>query len=102
VLVFSLSTRDTIEGYLLERLVRMIRMFELVVGELDLILGDVDKPGETRSFEDMIVNAWRSSEDELDLQVAFDTIGEQFDKARGRYLDTRLLNEDLFATLELE
>lgn len=96
VTVFNLSTRDTLEAYLLELLVRKIKMFELVVGELDLILGDVDKLGESRSFEDMIVNAWMSAEDEIDLQVSFDTIGDQFEQARGRYLDTRVLNEEVF------
>lgn len=102
VLVFNLTTRDTLEAYLLELLVRKIRMFELVVGELDLILGDVDKLGENRSFEELVVNAWMSAEDEIDLQVSFDEIGSQFEQARSRYLDTRLLNEEVFDQIDLE
>jgi len=86
---------------LLDLLIRKIRMFELVVGELDLILGESDKPGEVAgSFYDMVKNAWSSAEDEFDLQISMDEIGERFSKSRARYLDTRLLNEEVFNVLE--
>ncbi|PJB45283.1 MAG: helicase SNF2 [Deltaproteobacteria bacterium CG_4_9_14_3_um_filter_63_12] len=101
VLVFNFSTKDTLEAYLLDLLIRKIRMFELVVGELDLILGESDKPGEVAgSFYDMVKNAWSSAEDEFDLQISMDEIGERFSKSRARYLDTRLLNEEVFNVLE--
>jgi SNF2 family DNA or RNA helicase len=102
VTVFNLSTRDTLEAHLLDLLVKKIKMFELVVGELDLIIGDVERPGEVRSFEDMVVNAWMHAEDEVDLQVSFDQIGEQLEQARGRYLDARLLNEEVFDLIASE
>ncbi|MDX9720667.1 MAG: SNF2-related protein [Myxococcota bacterium] len=100
VLVFNLSTRDTLEAYLLEVLVRKIRMFELVVGELDLILGDAGSAGESVSFEELIRDAWLGAEDEIDLQVAIDAIGERFEQSRSRYFDTRKLNEEVFDLLD--
>lgn len=100
VVIFNLSTKDTLESYLLDLLVRKIRMFELVVGELDLILGDFDKPGETRSFEDLVMNAWLHSEDEMDLQMHIEEIGQRFERSRERYVDRRVLNEEMFELLK--
>jgi SNF2 family DNA or RNA helicase len=42
VTIFNLSCNETIEAHVLELLARKIRMFELVIGELDLILGNVE------------------------------------------------------------
>ncbi len=101
VSVFNLSTRDTLEAYLLDLLVQKIRMFELVVGELELILGDVGPSGEASSLEAMVKRAWMDSEDEIHLQVAIEEIGERFTQSRSRYLDTRVLNEDVFDQLDV-
>ena len=37
--IYNFTTRDTVEDYVLEILHRKINMFELVVGEMDMILG---------------------------------------------------------------
>ena len=100
VSIFNLCTSDTLEAYLLDLLVKKIRMFELVVGELDLIIGDNERPSESKSFEELFTQAWLSSEDEIDLQISLDTLGESFEDARKRYLDRRVLNEDLFNALD--
>lgn len=44
---------DTIEAHILEILDVKINMFQLVVGELDVILGDLT---EKRDFEDLIMD----------------------------------------------
>jgi SNF2 family DNA or RNA helicase len=69
VLIFNLAGRDTIEAYILDLLARKIRMFELVVGELDLVLGNIDSK---RSFEALLRDAWisSSSDQELAQQIA--------------------------------
>jgi superfamily II DNA or RNA helicase len=69
VIIFNLAGRDTIEDYILNLLARKIRMFELVVGELDLVLGNVDSK---RSFEALLRDAWinSSSDQELVRQIA--------------------------------
>src|SRR5437870_5250298 len=60
--VVNVWAEDTVEANLMELLDRKIHMFELVVGELDLILGNLD---ERRSFEDLMMDIWvlRQAED---------------------------------------
>lgn len=66
VTVFNLTANDTIEAYILDLLAYKIRMFELVIGELDLILGDL---GDRRSFEQYVEHAWAHSFSEEELQT---------------------------------
>ena len=54
VFVFNLAGAGTIESYVLEVLQEKIKMFQLAVGQLDLILGARFTEG--RSFEEMIWN----------------------------------------------
>src|SRR6185295_7418694 len=55
VRVINLVARGTIEAYVLEILDRKIRMFELIVGEMEEILGAWQPHG---SFEDEIFRRW--------------------------------------------
>jgi SNF2 family DNA or RNA helicase len=50
--IFNLSSQDTIEAYILKLLDEKINMFELVIGEMDMILGDLD---EDKDFEETIM-----------------------------------------------
>jgi superfamily II DNA or RNA helicase len=54
VLVFNLVLEGTIEEQILRVLQKKIRLFELAIGQLDLILGDLIR--EENSFEDRIWN----------------------------------------------
>jgi len=58
VRVINLAARGTIEAYVLEILDRKIRMFELVVGEMEEILGTWQQHG---SFEDEVFRRWVES-----------------------------------------
>ncbi|MBI5709358.1 MAG: DEAD/DEAH box helicase [Candidatus Eisenbacteria bacterium] len=58
VRVINLVARGTIEAYVLEILERKIRMFELVVGEMEEILGAWQPHG---SFEDEVFRRWTDS-----------------------------------------
>ncbi len=96
VTILNLAFEDTIEGHLVELLARKIRLFELVVGELDLILGEM---GEKRSFEDLVAQAWRTQRSGRGLAAAFEGIGQELDAARGRYADVRRASDALGALL---
>src|SRR6185503_19474300 len=58
VRVINFAARGTIESYVLEILDRKIRMFELVVGEMEEILGTWQPHG---SFEDEVFRRWTES-----------------------------------------
>ncbi len=95
VYIYNLSAADTIESYILELLDAKINMFQLVVGELDMILGNLK---EKKDFEDMIMEIWARAADTGELRKNMDALGEQMVEAKNHYysvkkLDDRLLGE---------
>jgi SNF2 family DNA or RNA helicase len=82
VTIFNLSCMETIEAHIIELLTRKIRMFELVIGELDLILGSLEGP---KSFEELLREAWEASASDLDLRERMRTLGDLLTQARHRY-----------------
>lgn len=96
--VVNLWAEDTVEAYLIELLDRKIHMFELVVGELDLILGDLDA---RRSFEDLLMDIWALKEAEA-RRAALGRLGESLLKARARYETVKELNDVLLKDVSEE
>ncbi len=96
--VVNLWAEDTVEAYLIELLDRKIHMFELVVGELDLILGDL---GARRSFEDLLMDIWTLKEAEA-RRAALGRLGESLLKARARYETVKERNDRLLADVSEE
>ncbi len=86
VSIFNLSCSETIEAYIIELLARKIRLFELVIGELDLILGTIEGD---KSFEDLLREAWQAAESESDLRARLAAMGDVLSNARARYDDVR-------------
>lgn len=95
VSIFSLSIRHTIEAHVLNLLARKIRMFELVVGELDLILSEVE---EKKTFEHVVQDIWLTSKNEEEMQEQFNRFGDRLDQARKSYekfKQTEILTSEL-------
>ena len=92
VFVFNLVARGTVEEQILRLLDEKINMFELVVGEVGAILGELD---EERNFAELVLDAW------LDTTAAgqagaFDALGHRLDEARTQYSDAKALDDALF------
>jgi len=79
--VVNVWAEDTVEAYLIELLDRKIHMFELVVGELDLILGNLEA---RRPFEDLMMDIWVLRQAE-ERRAALRRLGESLVRARGQY-----------------
>lgn len=92
VTIFNLSCNETIEAHIIELLARKIRMFELVIGELDLILGQLDG---TKSFEEMLRAAWEASASEHELGERIRALGDMLTSAYNRYTGIRNVNQTL-------
>ncbi len=95
VRIYNLSAAGTVEAYILELLDAKINMFQLVVGELDMILGNLDQK---KDFEELVMDIWAQATDETDLRRRLDHLGEQLIEAKKHYqavkeLDERLLGE---------
>jgi len=92
VVIVNLWARDTIEEYVMELLDKKINMFELVIGELDLILGRLD---EARTFEDVLMDIWTVKD--LDRRrEELKRFGEELLAARQKYTSTKSYEEALF------
>ncbi|MGQ0796802.1 MAG: DEAD/DEAH box helicase [Methanobacteriota archaeon] len=87
--VVNVWARDTVEEYLIELLDRKIHLFEVVVGELDLILGNLD---DARPFEEILMDIWTLREAEA-RRAALDRLGDALVAARARYRGATDLTE---------
>jgi SNF2 family DNA or RNA helicase len=92
VFVFNLVTSGTIEDAILRILDEKINMFELVVGEVGAILGEID---DQQDFSSMVLDAWLQSTED-DRAAAFATLEGQLLAARRQYDDAKQLDEALF------
>jgi SNF2 family DNA or RNA helicase len=86
VLLTNLACRGTIEERILHILETKINMFELVVGELDMILGRID---EDFDFEKAVFDAFTSTENDSAFASRMDEIGADLAAARTSYLADR-------------
>ncbi|WP_335871118.1 DEAD/DEAH box helicase [Bacillus sp. 2205SS5-2] len=93
VFVYNLVAKDTIEDYILNLLDRKINMFELVVGEVDAILGDVE---EKEDFADLMMNAWVLSDNPAEIERELDQIGDKMFENKQKLLKQKKLDEYLF------
>jgi len=93
VRIYNLSARETVEDYLLQILDQKLNMFELVIGEMDMILGHLS---DERDFEDLLLDVWVRGLSEEDLQAGFNQLGDTLLQARQEYQKTREYDEALF------
>ncbi|NQT20442.1 MAG: DEAD/DEAH box helicase family protein [Planctomycetes bacterium] len=93
VFIFNLCTAGSLEERLLRLLNDKIRMFELIVGEVGSILGNLEGGEE---FESLILNLWLRSKNAAELDTAFEQLGESLLGAHEQYLKTKELDEALF------
>ncbi|MBI5302119.1 MAG: DEAD/DEAH box helicase [Chloroflexi bacterium] len=93
VFVFNLAAADTLEAAVLHLLEAKIAMFELVIGEIDMILGNLD---EEKEFEEVVTDLWVQSRDDSDFRSALDRLGDQLLSAKENYLRQRAQEERLF------
>lgn len=97
VSIFNLSSNETIEAHILHLLAYKIRMFELVIGELDLILGTLDAHA---SFEDLVRQAWEASRSEGELAQRMGAIGAAIERSRRDFEQVQQANRMLNDWLE--
>jgi SNF2 family DNA or RNA helicase len=93
VQVYNFCAAGSIEDHILEILDRKINMFELVVGEIDMILGRLQGEEE---FSDMVYDIWVQHADEAERQKAFNALATKLKRARSAYEKSKELDEKLF------
>lgn len=93
VFVFNICSKGSLEERILRLLDEKIRMFELVVGEVGSILGNLD---EGDQFESLVLDMWINAGDEAELDQSFESLGEALIDAQEKYVSARELDEALF------
>jgi hypothetical protein len=91
--VYNFCAVGSIEDRILEILDRKINMFELVVGEIDMILGRLQGEEE---FSELVYDIWVRHGEEAERRKAFDDLAARLKRARSAYEKSRELDEKLF------
>ncbi|MFI9566548.1 DEAD/DEAH box helicase [Streptomyces rishiriensis] len=86
VVLTNLVAQGAIEQQILHVLESKINLFELVVGELDMILGRVD---EDFDFEASVFDAFATAGDDAEFEEGLERLGERLVSAGTDYLDSR-------------
>lgn len=94
--IFNLSAEGTIEDYILHILDRKINMFELVIGEMDMILGNL---ADERDFEEIVLDIWARTRSDEEVSAGMEELGEALVKAHQAYLETKTYDEALLGKL---
>jgi SNF2 family DNA or RNA helicase len=93
VFIFNFCLKDSIEEYILRILHDKINMFELVVGEIETILGNVD---DEFDFSEVVIDIWLKNQAKPELDTAFEQLATELINAKDKYRETRELDEQIF------
>lgn len=96
VYVFNLVSLGTIEAAILRLLEAKLNMFELVIGEIDMVLGNLE---EEREFPDLVADLWAQSADDQEFARRMDELGNRLLAAKEAYVQQRTLEDRLFADM---
>jgi len=91
--VFNLVAPGTIEETLLEVLDAKINMFELVIGEIDMILGHLTTD---QDFEEIVTDLWLEATDREVFRAGMQSLGDQMLQAKRAYLEIKALVDRIF------
>jgi len=90
--IISFAADATIEAHVLKLLDQKIKLFELVVGELDVILGEF---GGAETLEQRLTEEFLKAKDEGDLSAAVDTMGDEIARSRAAGQEQERMNSEV-------
>jgi superfamily II DNA or RNA helicase len=93
VFIFNLSVRGTLEDHILHILENKINMFEMVIGEIEPLLGYL---GEEKEFEDIVMEIWMGSRNHEEACSRFEAFGQDLVRAKADYLESKELDREIF------
>ncbi len=93
VRVYNLCAAGTVEQRVLEVLDGRLHLFELVVGEMDMVLGNL---ADDRDLEERVFAIYADAHTDEEVSRGFDALARDLRAARGRYDQVKALDESLF------
>ncbi|MFZ5951746.1 MAG: DEAD/DEAH box helicase [Candidatus Rifleibacteriota bacterium] len=91
--IINLSAKDTIESYVLELLDKKINLFRLIIGELEMILGNMHSK---RTLEQIIIDIVTLSPNQEAIKRKFKTLGNKLEKALKTHEEINKAQEEIF------
>jgi SNF2 family DNA or RNA helicase len=91
--IFNLVTAGTVEEAVLHLLQAKLNLFELVIGEIDMILGNLE---EEREFEDVVADLWAESDDMGDFSKRMEELGDRLLQAKAEYQKQQAHDNKIF------
>ncbi len=91
--IINLSAKDTIESYVLELLDKKINLFKLIIGELEMILGNMQTK---RTLEQIIIDIVTMSPNQDAMKRKFVTLGNKLEKALQTHNEITRAQEEIF------
>jgi SNF2 family DNA or RNA helicase len=94
VYIFNLCLAGSVEERILSILHDKINMFELVAGEVEMILGHL---GDEQDFASLVMDAWSSSRSDDDARETFERLSARVLDAKSAYQNASDLDRALFS-----
>lgn len=94
VFVFNLCLAGSIEEHILRILHDKINLFELVAGEMEMILGQIDPD---QDFASLVMDVWAACGTADEEARAFNELSTRLVQARSEYQKTREIDRALFS-----
>jgi SNF2 family DNA or RNA helicase len=91
--VYNLCARGSMEERILGVLHDRVRLFELVVGEMDMVLGNLTDEAD---LEERLLVLCADAPTERDVDLGLAELGDELLRARGHYDQVRELDQALF------
>jgi SNF2 family DNA or RNA helicase len=93
VFVFNFCLAGSIEEHILKILHEKINLFELVAGEIEMILGEL---GQEQDFSNIVMDLWARGDTSGERESAFERFAAELHNAKNRYQKTGELDHALF------
>jgi superfamily II DNA or RNA helicase len=98
VAIINLAVANTIEDYVLQVLYEKIKLFEVAIGEMDLILSEINDSG---GVEARIMNAILQSSSDKDVKDALNSTEREMASGRKKAKDIKQLDASIFQQFDL-
>ncbi|HLF16622.1 MAG TPA: SNF2-related protein, partial [Candidatus Thermoplasmatota archaeon] len=98
VIILNLAVADTIEDYVLQVLYEKIKLFEVAIGEMDLILSDVEEAG---GLEKRILDAIMATQNDKEVKENLEQVGSEIKKSKEQAEEIKQLDASVFQQFDL-
>lgn len=98
VIILNLAVKDTIEDYVLEVLYEKIKLFEVAIGEMDLILSDIDEEG---GLEKRILDIILATKNDEEVKTSLERVEKDVKNSKENAEAIKQLDASVFQQFDL-